>query len=61
MISNYKHWDSAYLCQGTSCPDLDWIRDPDRQKNLVILIIGPLATFPGNSMQIRLEVFAQSC
>jgi len=34
--SNYKHWDSAYLRQGTSYQCRDTIRDPDRQQNLII-------------------------
>jgi len=34
--------------------------DPDSHQNL-ITYIGPLPTFPENFMEIRLEVFAQSC
>jgi len=34
------------------------IRDPDLHQNL---ITGPLPSFPENFMQIRSEVFAQSC
>jgi len=39
------------------------IRDLDRHQNSKFnhLFIGPLPTFPENFMQIRLEVFAQSC
>ena len=70
MIGLYKyekHWDSAYLRQGTSDhyrhPDTDldpWsIRDPDRHQNVIILFTDPLLTFPENFMQIRSEVFAQ--
>jgi len=63
MISNYKHWDSAYLRQGTSCPDLGWIRDPHRQKNLVILIIGhwqPFLKIPCKSVWKFLRKVANS-
>jgi len=32
-----------------------------RHQNLIILFIGPLPTGPENFMQIRLDIFAQSC
>jgi len=35
--------------------------DPDRHQNLIDLSTGPLPTFLENFMQIRSEVFAQSC
>jgi len=35
-----------------------WIRDLDRRQNLNIC---PLPTFPENFMQIRSQVFVQSC
>jgi len=47
---------SAYLRQGTSYQYRD--TDPDLYQNL---ITGPLPNFPENFMQIRSEVFAQSC
>jgi len=37
------------------------IRDPCRHQNLIIFFIGPLPIFPENFMQIRSEIFAQSC
>jgi len=88
---NYKHWDSAYLHQGTCdqcchgpnhyeqqinvCSPLSispnsnesrkqspvsrwWFGSPPKFHHL---FIDPLPTFPENFMQIRLEVFSQSC
>jgi len=38
------------------------IRDTDPQQNLVIcLFIGPLPTVPENFMEMRSEIFVQSC
>jgi len=55
---NKKHWDSAYLCQGTSCQ----CRDPESLPKFRHFFTGELLAFPENFMQIRLEVFfAQSC
>jgi len=62
-----KHWNNAYLRQGTSyqCrnmdldPDLDpWTGSPPTVNHL---FTGPLPTFLENFMKIRLEVSAQSC
>jgi len=46
-------------CTGTSyqCHDMD----PDCHQNLTICSLAHCPTFPENLMQIRLEVFAQSC
>jgi len=35
--------------------------DLNRHQNLTFLFTGPLPTFPENFMQMRSEVFAQSC
>ena len=62
---NEKHRDSAYLRQGTSyqCRDPDpdpdpWSGSPPKFNHL---FIGSLRTFPENFVQIRSEVFVQSC
>jgi len=60
------HWDSAYLCQGTSyqCRDISpaiWRIGSRSPLNSNYLFAGPLPTFPENLVQIRSEVFAQSC
>jgi len=57
-----KHWDTAYLRQGTSyqCRDTDPDRGPERRQNVIICSLAPLPTFPENCMQIRLGVFRQS-
>jgi len=60
---NYKHWDSAYLCQDTSYQVTSvaiqiQICDLDCHQNLNCLFISPLPTFPENFMQIRSEIFA---
>jgi len=55
--NNSKHWDSAYLRQGTSyqCRDTDpWSGSPPKFNHL---FIRPLPIFPENFMQIRLDVF----
>jgi len=58
----YKHWDSAYLCQGTSylCHkgSGSLSRSPPKFNPLFARL---LPTFPENFMQIRSEVFVQSC
>jgi len=62
-----KHWDSACLRQGTSyqCRDPNPDPYPDPRSGwppkFNRLFICPLPTFPENFMQIRSEVFAQSC
>ena len=62
---NQKHWDSAYLSQGTSyqCSDPDSDPDPlsGSPPKFNRLFIGPLSIFPENFVHIRSEVFAQSC
>jgi len=66
-----KHWDSAYVRQGTSyqCRDMDPDPDPNPYPDprsgsppkFNRLFSGPLPTFRENFMQIGSEVFAQIC
>ena len=64
QVYNQKHTDSAYLCQGTSYQsrNMDLNAYPDLwSAKFNHLFIGPLPTFPENFIQIRLELFVQSC
>ena len=52
-----KHWDSAYLRQGTSYQ----CRGTDRHQNLIICSLAHCQPFLKNFTQVRWEVFARSC